>query len=110
MAGQAAPDRRRGQSGPGSWPGGGAARGTAMTDLLRWGGARLLERGWRQPGTVALGVAAAAGVAGPVYCGAEAFLYQRAAVAEREAAQSEIARLRDELGGTRQALSAARER
>ena len=81
-----------------------------MTDLLRWGGARFLERGLRQPGTVALGLVAAAGAAGSVYCGVEAIHYQRAAVAERAAAQVAIAALRDELGGAKQALSAAQER
>jgi murein DD-endopeptidase MepM/ murein hydrolase activator NlpD len=98
-----------------------------MTDLLRWGGVRLLDRGrrlvppladqvgrlprgLRQHGAVALGLAAAAGAAGSVYCGAEAIHYQRAAVAERAAAQTEIAQLRDELGGTKQALNAARDR
>jgi murein DD-endopeptidase MepM/ murein hydrolase activator NlpD len=98
-----------------------------MTDLLRWGGVRFLERGWqrvppladklghlprglRRQGMIALGLAAAAGAAGSVYCGAEAIYYQRAVVAEREAAQTEIAQLRDELGGAKHALSAARER
>lgn len=81
-----------------------------MTEFLRWGGVRLLERRWRQHGTIALGLAAAAGAAGSVYCGAEAIHYQRAAVAERATAQTAIAQLRDQLGGTRQALSAARER
>src|SRR2546423_617682 len=105
-----------------------------MSDLLRWGGVRFLRRGrervpplanqsgrlpqsLRQHGTVALGLAAAAGIAGSVYCGAEALYYHRAAVTERAAAQTEnaglkaeIAQLRGELGGTRQALSAAQQR
>src|SRR5690349_17814776 len=98
-----------------------------MTDLLRWGGMRFLERGlrrmppladqvgWlsqglRQRGTIALGLAAAAGAAGSAYCGAEAIYYQRAAAAEREAAQTakaEIGHLRSQLGGAQNALSAA---
>ncbi len=98
-----------------------------MTELLRWRGGRFLEsglrrappladqigrspRGRRQHGTVALGLAAVAGAAGSVYCGAEAIHYQRAAVAERAASQVAIAQLRDELGGAQQALSVARER
>jgi murein DD-endopeptidase MepM/ murein hydrolase activator NlpD len=98
-----------------------------MTDLQRSGGARFLERGLRlvppvanhlrrlprglrQRGTIVLGLAAAAGAAGSAYWGVEAIYYQRAVVAEREAAQAEIARLRGELGGAQEALSAARER
>src|SRR4051794_41570932 len=98
-----------------------------MTELLRWRGGRFLEsglrrappladqigrapRGRRQHGAVALGLAAVAGAAGSVYCGAEAIHYQRAAVAERAASQVAIAQLREELGGAQQALSVARER
>lgn len=79
-----------------------------------------VPRGLRQHGTIALGLAAVAGAAGSVYCGAEAIRYQRSAVTERAAARSAetanaelqtvLAQLRDELGGARQALNAARER
>ncbi len=81
-----------------------------MTDLLRWGGIGFLERGLRRHGTAALGLVAVAGAAGSAYWGIEAIHYQRTAVAERAAAQVAIAALRDELGGAKQALSAAQER
>lgn len=54
-----------------------------------------------------------AGVAGSAYYGTEAIHYQQAVIAERAAAETanaEILRLRDELGGVRQALNGAQER
>ena len=81
-----------------------------MTDVLRRGSVGFLERGRWRHGTAALGLVAVAGTAGSVYCGVQAIHYQRAAAAERSTAQIAIAALRDELGGAKQALSAAQER
>jgi murein DD-endopeptidase MepM/ murein hydrolase activator NlpD len=105
-----------------------------MSDVLRSGRERLLEKGLqrarplaeriarlprnlRQHSLAAVGLAAAAGTAGSVYCGVEAIRYHRLAEAEHAAARSaeianaelqqSIAHLRDQLGGATQALSAA---
>lgn len=74
----------------------------------------------RHRGAVALGAAAALGLAGTIYCGAGYVRYERLAAAEQEAArraeganadlQEAVARMRDRLGGADQALNVAQRR
>src|SRR4051812_18462754 len=109
---------------PGLRPGsdGRRARGTIMSDLLRWTGGGFVQRGWRlmpplggrlgrlpsrlpqglrRHGIIALGLATAAGMAGSVYYGAEALYYQRAATAAQKAAETENAGLKAEIAQLR---------